>query len=116
MRDDGTDETDDLSDLSKEEYVQATERICAEPKARRELLWLRAMEKEDIETVRFLERVDRSLAPRMRALVEHTLPPHVDLDRPRERSEYFGRLYSERFAHHARRLLGLGPTGRVARR
>ena len=45
--------------------MAALERIAADDHARRELLWLRAMEKEDTETALDLEQVDPGLLDRL---------------------------------------------------
>jgi hypothetical protein len=75
-------------------------RMIENDHARRELLWLRAQEKEDEWSMRDLERVDPDLVDRLRAagcdVEEH--PGEL----PRERSERFGRFYDERLHWHMR--------------
>ena len=47
------------------DWVTLIDRISQEPELRRKFLWLRAQEKEDIETVLDLEAVDPTLSRRM---------------------------------------------------
>ena len=53
--------------------VAALDRIARDPTARRELLWLRAKEKDDLETVRSLERLDPGLGERLRRFEQKLL-------------------------------------------
>lgn len=82
--------------------ITAFERIVADDHARRELLWLRAKEKEDEETVRGLEAVDPRLVGRL-------LAAGADIEERSdegkwERRERFGRVYDECYERHAERL------------
>jgi hypothetical protein len=82
--------------------ARALERISGDPRARRELLWLRANEKGDQEMARGLERVDPRLVGRLRAA-------GLDIgNRAGEsraaRRERFGRLWDECYDRHVRRL------------
>jgi hypothetical protein len=108
----GNDEDDDDLGLTPEEHVEALVRICDDAEARRELLWLRAMEKDDEESARDLERIDPGLLARMMPLVEEYLERGNELDGWRERREGYGQLHDERFRYHALRL----GCGREARR
>lgn len=73
-------------------------RIVSDAHARRELLWLRAHEKEDVALARELEEIDPGLVDRLRAA-------GIDLDdrpaeHPRERRERFGQLFDDCYRHH----------------
>jgi hypothetical protein len=79
--------------------LEALLRITHDAEARREFLWLRAKEKEDIATARDLERLDPGVVDRLRAA-------GLDVeDRPdeswRERRDRFGRLQDHHFESHA---------------
>jgi hypothetical protein len=86
----------------------ALERICAVPRVRRELLWLRAKEKEDHRSVRDLERAEPGLKEEMAELVAGFVARGERLDTAAARREGFGKLQDERFAYWAR-VLGCGP-------
>ncbi len=62
--------------------------ICSDPLYRRELLWLRAKEKEDEEQVADLEGVDPFIRRRLEA---------AGFDLEQTDGEGFGRLYDERW-------------------
>ncbi len=88
------------------DQVSALSRIVENDHARRELLWLRAMEKDDTDSARDLERVDPGIPGRLRADgVDITV--HDD-ELPRARRERFGRLFDECFQRHAERLARRG--------
>ena len=70
-------------------------RVCEQDETRRELLWLRAQEKEDAESIESLERVDPGLRERMRAFMAETRPDLIE--DPRQRRKAFARLWHERF-------------------
>jgi hypothetical protein len=70
-------------------------RVCQHDETRRELLWLRAQEKEDAESIESLERVDPGLRERMRAFMAETRPDLIE--DPRERRKVFARLWHQRF-------------------
>lgn len=73
-------------------YVQTLDFICQSDELRRELLWLRAMEKRDKRSARGLERVDPGLLARVadvRARVA-ALPA-------RSASKVYGAAHDERF-------------------
>ncbi len=73
-------------------------KIAADPLARRELLWLRAHEKEDIAMARDLEEIDPGLRERLRAAgVDLTERPD---ELPYERRERFSRLSDECYRRH----------------
>jgi hypothetical protein len=74
--------------------------MCEDTTTRRELLWLRAKEKEDHETVADLERIDPNLAERMRD-VEATIGDELD---DRKRREAYAQAWHQRYDHHATRL------------
>ena len=71
-------------------------KMTTDPVARRDLLWLRAKEKDDEESVADLERVDPDLARRMRvfAFIDGALDD-------RKRREAYGLAYDERWRFHA---------------
>ena len=73
--------------------------MTQDPVARRDLLWLRAKEKEDEESVADLEHVDPDLAHRMRVFA--FIESEVD---DRKRREAYGLAYDERWRFHAARL------------
>jgi hypothetical protein len=50
--------------------VEVLDRLTRDPRVRRELLWLRAMEKGDLMSVRDLESVDPELRGRLAPFVE----------------------------------------------
>jgi hypothetical protein len=85
--------------------VQAIIRISEDREARRELLWLRAMEKEDYVTARDLEEVDPDVVKRLRAAGADVLERRDET--LAERKERFRRLWDECFERHAR-CLGSG--------
>lgn len=70
-------------------------RVCEQDETRRELLWLRAQEKEDAESIESLERVDPELRARMRAFMAERRPDLIE--DPRQRRKAFARLWHERF-------------------
>ena len=78
---------------------ETVRRMSEDPISRRELLWLRAKEKEDDRTVADLERLDPELAERMRD-VEWI----ADLDDDRKRRDAYGRAWDQRWKFHALRL------------
>lgn len=81
--------------------MQVFERIAADGPARRELLWLRAQEKEHWDAVRALEDTDPQIIHRLRAAGADLRESDGEL--PRARRERFGRLWDECYARHARR-------------
>jgi hypothetical protein len=70
-------------------------RIIQDSEVRRDLLWLRAQEKEDAESVASLERADPGLRSRMDVLIAERRPDRME--DPRQRREEFARLYQLRF-------------------
>lgn len=73
-------------------------KIAADPHARRELLWLRAREKEDLAMARDLEEIDPGLLERLRAAgVDLTERPD---ELPHQRRERFSRLSDECYRRH----------------
>ena len=70
-------------------------RVCEQDEIRRELLWLRAQEKEDTESIESLERADPRLRERMRAFMAETRPDLIE--NPRQRRQAFARLWHQRF-------------------
>jgi hypothetical protein len=77
-------------------------KVIGDDRARRELLWLRAKEKEDERSVRDLERVDPDLLDRLRS-AGCDLEDHA-AEHPRDRRERFARLWHERFDWHIQTL------------
>jgi len=75
--------------------VRKCKRIVRDDRARRDLLWLRAQEKEDGESIESLERVDPGLRARMEKLMRDTRPDLIE-DR-RERSAAFAELWHRRY-------------------
>ena len=71
-------------------------RVTTHDQIRRELLWLRAQEKEDVESIESLERADPGLRHRMRAFMAETRPDLIE--DPRKRRQAFARLWHRRFA------------------
>lgn len=78
-----------------DEMKEKLRRVCEHDEIRRELLWLRAQEKEDAESIESLERVDPRLRERMRAFMAETRPDLIE--NPRQRREAFARLWHQRF-------------------
>jgi hypothetical protein len=79
------------------------ERIVADPRARRELLWLRAKEKGDDEAARDLESVDPELVARLRRAGLEV--DECGDESPRARAERFARSWHR---CHARHLASFG--------
>lgn len=71
-------------------------RVCEHAQTRRDLLWLRAREKEDVRSIESLERADPGLRERMRAFMAETRPDLIE--DPRRRQRAFARLWLRRFA------------------
>ncbi len=71
-------------------------RVCEHDETRRDLLWLRAQEKEDVESIESLERADPGLRERMRAFMAESRPDLIEDRRQRQRA--FARLWLRRFA------------------
>jgi len=90
-------------------FVRALDRIARDPASRRELLWVRAVERGDVSTAASIERVDPGVSSRLEPLamrvLECALPP-ADLDDPAVRRELFLRIHDERFRHHCARFAG----------
>jgi hypothetical protein len=80
-----------MSRGSGSELAARLARICNDDEQRREMLWLRAMEKGDEPTARDLERIDPGLRERV-ADVRRSAEA-VD---PRSAAELYGRAYDER--------------------
>ena len=78
------------------------ELICRDTSARRELLWLRAMEKQDRFSIDLLERGDPTLRRRMTALLEQRGLPGPD--DPDGQNEVFAAFWHEHFETLAARL------------
>lgn len=79
--------------------MSALERIAADDHARRELLWLRAMEKADSDTALDLERLDPGLRDRLRDVCSdfNALGPLT----PRERRDWFAAQWHACYDRHA---------------
>ncbi len=77
------------------------EPIAANAHSRRELLYLRALEKEDDREAQSLLRVDPNIVQRLRAM---GIDPEEGGARelPRERRERMGRLWDACWRYHAR--------------
>jgi hypothetical protein len=82
--------------------VAALDRIARDPAARRELLWLRAKEKDDLETVRSLERADPGLGERLRPFEQKLFGDEGSCSR--DRQDAYARLWTERLGCHAPEL------------
>ena len=84
------------------DFEAALKQICADPATRRELLFLRALEKEDEVTLLDLE----SVQPGLRAHVERLVADHSLRNRRlADECESLAELYEERFEYHAKRLV-----------
>ncbi len=87
--------------------VGALERIAHDPAARRELVWVRALERGDAAAAARIERADPGVKGRLERLamriLECALPP-ADLDDPGMRRELYLRIHDERFRHHCARF------------
>jgi hypothetical protein len=75
--------------------VDKLRRVCEHDETRRELLWLRAQEKEDAQSIASLERADPGLRARMREFMAETRPDLIE--DPRQRQRAFARLWHRRF-------------------
>ena len=73
-------------------------RIIGDAHARRELLWLRAHEKEDVAMARELEEIDPGLVQRLKAAGVEVADKPGEL--PRDRRERFGQLFDECYRRH----------------
>lgn len=91
------------------------EKLVADTRARRELLWLRAKETGDEGAAADLERMDPEIVRRLRAAgLDLEARPNEPLQARRER---FGRLSDERFEHHVAtisREMGYAPDDDIA--
>jgi hypothetical protein len=84
------------------DFKAALKQICADPATRRELLFLRALEKEDEATLRDLE----SVQPGLRAHVERLVADQAVRNRRLAGGrELLGELYEERLEYHTKRLV-----------
>ena len=90
--------------MDSDRATQDIQRICADRRARRELLWLRAMEKADEVTAAELERSEPELANERAELVSEYLAQGNILEDLKARRHWFGERFSARFEFHARRL------------
>jgi hypothetical protein len=81
--------------LEEDPLMRKLRRITQDPELRRDLLWLRAQEKEDEESRASLERADPRLRERMDILLADTRPDRME-DRRARRHE-FARLWQQRF-------------------
>ena len=86
-------------------------RLMADGHARRELLWLRAKEKEDEATARDLERVDPGVVQRLQAAGADIA--ERDYEGSWERRERFGRLWDECRERHASLIRARGTSARA---
>ena len=91
-----------LAVLEVEMDARIFEELVADPRARRELLWLRAKEKGDDRDAREIERVDPSVVARLRA-AGFDVDVRGDDERGGRR-ERFGRMMDERQEQHMERL------------
>lgn len=101
---DSDDETDDaLADaVRRESDAESLRLIMGDATARRELLWLRAMEKCDMEDARDLESVDPSVT--LRLADAGVLPRPLPGEHWRDRADRWGRAWDVTYVRHARRL------------
>ena len=81
--------------MAQDSITRKLSRIIRDEQLRRELLWLRAQETEDTESVDALERADPRLRARMEALLFETRPDRIE--DPRERRREFARLWHRHF-------------------
>jgi protoheme ferro-lyase len=81
---------------TRNEVERAVERVWRHTRARRELLWLRAMESQDQFIINLLEQADATLRARMTALLEaRGLPTPDD---PRCRDAVYAAFWEEHFS------------------
>ncbi len=78
------------------------EPTAANTHSRRELLYLRALEKEDDREAQSLLRVDPNIVQRLREMGIHP-EEGGEWELPRERRERMGRLWDACWRYHARR-------------
>ncbi len=80
------------------------ERMTRNAHSRRELLYLRALEKGEAQEVRSLLHVDPNIVQRLRAMgIDPEEGGRREWESPRERRERMGRLWEACWRHHARR-------------
>jgi hypothetical protein len=89
------------------ETTEVLERVAANHRARRELVWIDAMSRGDAEMRRDLERSDPDLEERMRPYLEMLRP--VELKTPKRRREAFAKLWSICYERHAAAVIGERP-------
>jgi hypothetical protein len=103
--------------MAETELQDALVAITSDSLARRELLWLGAMEQQDEGEARRLERLEEGLAEHMQALLaEHLGPRSLTAvaggagtppdDPPKGAPVPYAGLFNERWAYHATRLTG----------
>jgi hypothetical protein len=90
---------DDERCLRTDAEMAALERIAADDHARRELLWLRAMEQEDHDSAIDLEKIDPELLDRLGDVI-HAFATAGPLD-SRERRLWFARQWQACYDRHA---------------
>ena len=81
--------------MDEDPLLRKLRRITQDAELRRDLLWLRAQEKDDEESRASLERVDPQLRQRMEILLADTRPDRME-DPGARRREYV-RLWQQRF-------------------
>lgn len=92
---------------SEADFVRALDHIAHDPGARRELLWIRALERGDAATAESIERVDPGVADRLEPLALRVLEcalPNTDMNNPGVLRELYLRVHDERFRHHCARF------------
>ncbi|MBK8998828.1 MAG: hypothetical protein IPM35_24150 [Myxococcales bacterium] len=81
--------------------IEAFDRLCRDAPARRELLWLMAMSKQDRDTARELEGLDPGLRRRLAPLVtRHWHERRAHGLGPNGEAELYAAAYDERSEHH----------------
>ena len=81
--------------MDEDPLMRKLRRITHDAELRRDLLWLRAQEKDDEESRASLERVDPQLRQRMEILLADTRPDRME--DPRERRREYVRLWQQLF-------------------
>jgi hypothetical protein len=107
MHDDQTNENKRTADA----WIKSFERVVNDAEARRELIWLRAAEKGDRETIEALEREDPDIPRRLEPLAHATWEAAgwPDVRDPRVRRELYQIMYDARLCHHMARMSGRDP-------
>lgn len=85
--------------------VAVLDAICHDAEARRELLWLRAASKHDLDALADLEDCDPHIRTRLACLVARGWLWRRRRGLSASWRSFYDQLYDERYRHHTARLL-----------